>query len=119
MDVSVGNITEATDEHRFGISYHDPTGLDHESIRNADIWIVSNTGYRERARLLSYASTDDVPSSGASARYAVNGPRGSWDVHDNGKYRIVVDPEDIRDLQGNHLENGRLGRFFVRILPDP
>lgn len=119
VEVSTGNITAATDEHRFGITYHDPTGLDHESIRNADIWIVSNTGYRERAELLSYASTDDVPSTGASARYAVHGPGGSWNHEDNGRYSIVVDPTQIRDLQGNHLESGHLGRFHVRIQPDP
>jgi len=119
VEVSTGNITNATDEHRFGITYNDPTGLDHESIRNAAIWIVSNTGYREQARLLSYASTDDVPSTAAAARYAVNGPGGSWDHPDNGKYWIVVDPTQIRDLQGNHIENGRLGCFKVRILPDP
>lgn len=119
VEVSTGNITAATDQHRFGITFHDPTGLDHESIRNAPVWIVSNTGYRERAELLSYASTDDVPSSGAAARYGVHGPGGSWDHEDNGKYWIVTDPTKIRDLQGNHIEHARLGAFKVRILPPP
>ncbi len=31
----------------------------------------------------------------------------------------MVDPTQIRDLQGNHIENGRLGRFHVRIQPGP
>lgn len=119
VEVHTGNITTATDEHRFGITYFDATGLDHESIRNADLWIVSNTGYRERAELLSYASTDDVPSTSASARYAVEGPGGSWDHEDNGRYHIVVDPTQIRDLQGNHIESARLGHFNVRIQPPP
>lgn len=118
LELSIGNITAPTDEYRFGITYHDRSGLDHGSIRNADLWIVGNTGHRERAVLLSYASTDDLPSTGASARYAVHGPGGSWDHEDNGRYALVGDPTQIRDLQGNHIENGHLGRFHVRIQPD-
>jgi len=119
VELSAGNITEATGEYRFGISYWDPDGLDHESIMNAEVTVIGRDGYREVARLLSYASTDDVPSTSASARYAVNGPGGDWDFRDNGRYCVVVDPEAIRDLEGNHLEHGRLGCFKVRILPDP
>lgn len=119
VDLEAGNITEPRDEHHFAISYHDPTGLDHDSIRNAQVWIVSNSGFREEARLVDYASTDDHPSTGASARYAVQGPGGSWSVEDNGKYAVLVDPLAIRDLQGNHIEEGRLGTFYVRILPEP
>jgi hypothetical protein len=119
VELSAPNITEATDEYRFGISYHDPDGLDHESIMNAEVAVVGRDGYREVARLLSYASTDDDPSTHGSARYAVNGPGGDWDFRDNGRYCVVVDPEAIRDLEGNHLEHGRLGCFKVRILPDP
>jgi hypothetical protein len=119
VTLSVANITEATDEHRFGISYHDPDGLDHESIMNAEVVVRGPDGYVEMARLLSYASTDDDPSTHASARYAVSGPGGSWDRPDNGKYCISVDPEAIRDLNGNHIGNGLLGCFRVRIAPDP
>ena len=117
--LSASNITEATDEYRFGITYHDPTGLDHDSIMNAEIVVHGPDGYREAARLLSYASTDDVPSSSASARYALSGPGGSWDFPDNGRYCLHVDPTAIRDLQGNHIQNGRLGCFRVRLLPPP
>lgn len=117
VELSAGNITEATDEFRFGLSYYDPTGLDHDSVRHAEIVVHGPDGYREVARLLSYASTDDVPSSSASARYALNGPGGDWDFPDNGRYFLHVDPTQIRDLQGNHIENGRLGSFRVRILP--
>ena len=81
--------------------------------------VVGRDGYREVARLLSYASTDDDPSTHGSGRYAVNGPGGDWDFQDNGRYCVVVDPEAVRDLVGNHLEHGRLGCFMVRILPDP
>ena len=61
VELSAANITEATDEYRFGISYQDPDGLDHQSIMNAEVAVVGPDGYREIARLLSYASTDDDP----------------------------------------------------------
>ena len=59
VELSVGNITEATDEHRFGITYSDPDGLDHDSIRNAEVWIYGPDGYREWAAQ-TYADHEKV-----------------------------------------------------------
>ena len=119
VTLSVGNITTERDEQRFGLSFFDPTGLDQESIQEATVWVIGRDNYREQARLLSYASTDDVPSSSASARYAVNGPGGSWDRLDNGRYLILIENDKVCDLQGNCLDNGTLGGFKVRIAPPP
>ncbi len=119
VEFSGGTISEPTDEYRFGISYHDPDGLDHESIMSAEVVVVGRDGYREVARLLSYASTDDDPSTSASARYAVSGPGGDWDHEDNGPYRVWVDADAVRDLHGTPIEDGWIGRFRCRIIPPP
>lgn len=119
VELAVGDITEATDEHRFGISFHDPTGLDHDSIQEAQVWIVGPDNFREEAVLLSYASTDDSPSTSGFARYSVNGPDGSWDRPDNGGYRVFIEADKVRDLQGNAIAESRLGGFRVRILAEP
>ena len=119
VELSVADITEAIKEHHFGIAFHDRTGLDHDSIQEAKIWIVGPDNFREEAALLSYASTDDAPSTSGFARYSVNGPDGSWDRPDNGGYRIFIEADKVRDLQGNALEESLLGGFRVRILADP
>lgn len=119
VELNVAAITEEKDEHRFGITFHDPTGLDHDSIQDAKVWIAGPDNYREEATLLSYGSTDDDPSTGGFARYAVNGPGGSWDRPDNGGYRVCIEADKVKDLQGNAIEEGLLGGFRVRILPPP
>lgn len=119
VELQAETLTEPAGEYRFGISYFDPDGLDHESIMAAEVVVTGADGYRERARLVSYGSTDDVPSSGGFASYAVSGPGGGWDYEDNGGYRVRVDPEAIRDLHGVAIEDGRIGGFRVRILPPP
>ncbi|YCM46152.1 hypothetical protein V2O64_08985 [Verrucomicrobiaceae bacterium 227] len=119
VELSIENITEAIGEHRFGISFHDRTGLNHESIQEAQVWIVGPDNFREEATLLSYASTDDDPSTSGFARYSVNGPDSSWDRSDNGSYRVFIEAGKVRDLQGNALEEPLLGEFHVRILAEP
>ena len=119
VELNVDSIREDQDEHRFGITFNDPTGLDHASIQDAQVWITGPDNYREQAILLSYGSTDDEPSSGGFARYSVNGPDGSWDRPDNGGYRIFIEADKVKDLQGNAIEEGNLGGFRVSILPPP
>lgn len=119
VELNIAPVTEASDEHRFGISFSDRSGLDHESIQDAKVWILGPDNYREEATLLSYGSTDDLPSTGGFGRYSVNGPGGSWDRPDNGGYRVFIEAEKVRDLQGNALEDGHLGGFRVRILAEP
>lgn len=113
------NIREKTESHSFTISYTDPDGLDHESIMAAEIWLVGGLGRRVQAELVEYASTDDEPSTHGIGQYVVKGPGGEWNARDNGLYCANVDPELIRDLNGNHIERKRLGCFKVRIAPEP
>ena len=119
VQLLVEAIVEATESHGFRISFSDPDGLDHESIRNADVWVANFNGNVLRANLIEYASTDDDPSTGGLGIYSVIGPDGSWDHSDNGRYCVYVNPEAIRDLNGNHIKRSRLGCFRVHILPEP
>ena len=114
------NITEPSDEpYRFSINYSDRDGLDHASIRGAEVFVFGRDGLGSKAELVEYASTDDVPSTGATAIYAIRAPGGDWDQRDNGKYCVQVDPEAVRDLLGNSLVHGELGCFHVRIIDEP
>ncbi len=119
--VDAANIEEPeAAPHRFGVQFSDAGGLDHESIQDAAVWVVNERlGYRAEARLLSYAGTDDLPSTGASARYEVDAPGGEWDVDDRGRYAVHIEPEKVRDLAGNHLGGSRIGGFKVDIWPEP
>ncbi|MFT6576464.1 MAG: hypothetical protein ACJA16_004673 [Akkermansiaceae bacterium] len=104
VELNISPITEATAEHRFGISFSDRSGLNHDSIQDAKVWIIGPDHFREEAALRSYASTDDFPSTSGFARYSVNGPDGSWDRPDNGGYRIFIEAEKVRDDDGrSHL----------------
>lgn len=105
--------------HRFSISYGDPDGLDHESIREARVLVAGPDGFEGIPVLEEYASTDDVPSTGSIAIYTLDAPGGSWDPRDNGRYCVHVDPEAIRDLDGNSIASGRLGCFNTRIAVEP
>ena len=119
-ELRVEDITETSDApHRFSISYSDPDGLDHDSIREARVVVTGPDGFERRAELVSYGSTDDFPSTGGFGEYAVSAPGEGWGARDNGRYCVHVDPEAIRDLNGHTLENGRLGCFRVRIISDP
>ena len=114
------NITEPKDApHQFSINYSDPDGLDHDSIRSALVVVTGPDGFERVAELREYASTDDVPSTGATAIYTVEAPGGSWDPRDNGRYCVKVDREAIRDLNGNILRDGRLGCFHARMIVEP
>ncbi len=119
--LEVENIHEAKDEpHRFHVLYSDPDGLNHDSIRGAAVTVKGPGGFEAEARLVDYAQTEDIPSTGAHATYAVEAPGGDWDFHDNGIYKVGVDASAVLDLLGNPLANGALGRFRVRIAPpDP
>jgi hypothetical protein len=122
-DLQAENIIEPKDEaHRFSINYSDPDGLNHESIREAEVVVHGPDGIELRVELVEYASTENIPSTGASAVYAVQGPGGQWDHSDNGSYCVEVDREAVRDLLGNSLTSGELDCFHVRIideLPSP
>ncbi len=116
----VENITEPKDSpHRFAVDFSDPDGLDHESIQSAGIFVTGPGGDALPTELVEYASTDDVPSTGATGVYAIRPPGGSWDADDRGIYTIGIEAAAVRDLNGNTLENGSLGGFAVRIMPDP
>lgn len=119
-ELRVEDITEPSDgAHRFSINYSDPDGLDHESIREARVVVSGPDGFERLAQLVDYGSTDDLPSTGGFGVYTVEAPGGSWDPRDNGRYCVHVDAEAIRDLDGNTLENGRLGCFRARMVVDP
>ena len=120
VELRAEDLTEAVEHpYRFSISYSDPDGLDHESIQNAPVIVRGPDGSEEPAVLEEYASTDDVPSTSATAVYTLVGPGGGWDARDNGRYCVTVDPQAIRDLDGNPIGSGRLGCFQVRILALP
>ncbi len=103
---------------RFTVHYSDPDGLDHEAIRGATVSVTGPDGFRAVATLREYVRSEDVPSSGATADYAIIAPGGRWDAADNGRYRISVEASAVRDRLGNPLANGALGSFEVRIVPE-
>ena len=80
LDQMSGDLGVTIAGSRFTVLSHDLARL-HRALTQfmLDTHTVEH-GYTEVARLLSYASTDDVPSSSASARYALHGPGGDWGV---------------------------------------
>lgn len=117
VNLAIEDLNEPREQHRFNINFHDPGGLDHTSIQDAQVWITGPDHYREEAVLESYGSTDDFPSTSGFGSYSVQGPGGTWDRPDNGGYRIFIEADKVRDLQGNAISDPLLGGFHVRILP--
>jgi len=112
------NITELAEKHEFSIGFTNRE-FSTPSIEAAKVWIEGPDNYREEAVLEGIFGTQDIPQTSASFTYSVNGPGGSWDRADNGRYRVFIENEAVMDSNGNPLAESFLGSFSCRILPRP
>src|SRR5258705_3049860 len=47
--------------------------------------------------------------------YSITPPGGCWDAADNGTYSIVMQPNQVRDVDGNFVASGPVGSFNVLV----
>jgi len=110
-------LVAGAEGHPFLVIFSDSEGMDLASIRSARPFVSGPHGFSSRAEVVSVVAEDDHARR-VRAEYVVGAPGGFWDAVDRGGYRIAVDPESIRDVDGHTLPRGGLGGFRAFVLPD-
>ena len=114
------DITEASPHpHPFLVRYRSVDPMDPGSIREAALRIAGPDGYRAEVLPESVEIYHDDHHSFTQALYSAPAPRGGWQAHTNGFYRIGVPPHSIHDQAGRFVPGGAIGGFAVRIEDEP
>lgn len=114
------NVSEAgAASYEFVVTYYDQTAIDPATLDNNDIRVVGPAGFNVPATLVT-AGADRATTSGTArtATYRITPPGGAWDLTDAGTYRIQMQANQVRDINGNAVPAGDLGGFRVTI-PNP
>jgi hypothetical protein len=112
-NLSVGGSTS----YDFTVTYRDNNSVDTNSITNSNILVQGTNGFSQLATRLAVSDASNGPLR--SATYRIAAPGGSWDSSDNGSYSITLQPNQVRDSNGNFVAAGLLGNFQVNISPTP
>jgi len=111
--VSSVTRTRARTSYTFAVSYHDPFGIDTDTINRNDIVVDGPAGFEARATVVSQSRG----KSGGTrvVTYAINGPGRRWDASDNGVYTIHLQDGQVTDLAGNAAIGRTLSTLTVAI----
>ena len=112
--VTTTNITkEGGANYEFKVTYSDNRAIDASSLSDLDLIIVSPSGSNIATTLGTIAPTGNEQT--IEATYKINAPGGSWDLADNGDYKIQLQPARVTDTTGNYVAAGILGNIQVKI----
>ena len=104
-DIDFGAIRQ-----EFSVTYGDNVAIDVVSIDAADVLVTRvETAEHFPVTLLFVQPGGNAPER--FVRYAFTPPGGSWDVSDNGTYRIDLVDHQVRDSSGNFANGQTLGTF--------
>lgn len=116
------------------------TPVDVESLDDSDLWVVSRNGYNSSARFIDAVQPDPAVGDGegeadpalwidpetgqilpfpggfVTARYGVAPPSGeAWTEADNGRYVVLLEPDQVIGVHGVAFPPRYLGDFRVGI----
>jgi hypothetical protein len=108
-------------DYTFTVTYSDPNGtnngIDVSSVigNNNAIKVLGPNGFSQLAKFVSI----DVGTNGTprTATYKITAPGGTWDGPDIGYYKIQMQANQVKDLDGNFAPQVNLGTFLVVISP--
>ncbi len=116
--LTAANITQGgASTHNLIVTYSDSTAVDVAFIASNDLRVTGPNAFDQLATLVSVnLSSNGTPRV---ATYQIVAPGGAWNWDDNGTYSVALEPDRIRDTQGNITPAGTLGVFDVVIPPPP
>jgi hypothetical protein len=108
-DVTSRNATK----HRLTVFYIDDQAIKVSTLDKRDIRVTGPNRYSVLAKLKSVDQRSNGPLR--IATYEISAPRGGWKVKSNGQYIVSMVPNQVRDVAGNSVAGGELGRFNVQV----
>jgi uncharacterized delta-60 repeat protein len=113
--LEAGSVTNANagSIFKFGITWRDEDGVDPDSLDNGDLEILTPTGGRLIARVISRTQQ---ANGAVLVRYRTGPPNGiAWTAADNGRYIVRLLSNRVRDALGAFAPGRTLGAFDVRV----
>lgn len=114
---AVENATGITSEigptYTFTVTFSDNVAVDVSTLDSSDIRVTGPNGYDRIATFLSVDTNSD--GTPRTASYQISSSYTSWDGAENGTYTIIVQPNQVRDVNGNAAVAGSIGTFNVAI----
>jgi hypothetical protein len=108
-------VLNTSSAYKFTVTYlPDQYAMKSGSIGTGDVKVINNKGYIAKATLVSKKSRSQ---GSIVAKYRIVPPGGTWDTSDNTVYKIVLRKGQVRDMEGNYVPAGKLGKFRVDVLP--
>jgi hypothetical protein len=99
--------------YSFTVSYHDPFGIDADTINRNDIVIDGPAGFEARATVVSQSRGKSAGTRVVT--YAIHAPGRRWDASDDGVYAIHLQDGQVTDIAGNAAIARNLGTLTVAI----
>ncbi|HEY9621427.1 MAG TPA: SGNH/GDSL hydrolase family protein [Crinalium sp.] len=99
--------------YTFKVIYTDQRGLNRRSINAQDLLITGPNGFRQLSRVAGIKA--ERKNRRLVITYRINAAGGIWDTADNGAYTISMRSKQVKDLSGNAVKAGALGKFNVNI----
>ena len=98
------------------VRYYDQSAVDASTLDAADVRVIAPGGAIIAPS--AFEAGDEVATTTGTARtvtYTITPPGGTWDVSDNGTYRIELQGGEVLDMDGNALPAGEVGSFRVAL----
>jgi len=109
LDAKLG--TDGSTTYDFTVTYTDNVAIDGSTIDSNDITVVDSKGSIQTVEKVSISGS----SNSYTATYRLKAPGGTWNRADNGPYNVVVQPNQIKDINGNSVVASTVGNFSVDV----
>jgi fibronectin-binding autotransporter adhesin len=107
------NAGSTPGSYDFQVAFDDNRGVRLATLGSA-VSVTGPNGFSQVATLVSADGTIDNPRRVAT--YRITPPGGVWADTANGTYTISIQPNTVKDFDGNVLPAGSLGTFAVSIV---
>jgi parallel beta-helix repeat protein len=108
-------------DYTFTVTYSDPIGtnigIDVSSVigNNNAIKVIGPNGFDQFATFVSI--DDGTNGTPRTVTYTFNAPGGVWDGPDTGHYKIQMQANEVKDLDGDFAPQVNIGSFLVVVSP--
>ncbi len=96
--------------------------VDRSSLNDNDLWVVSRNGFSELATFVSAAPLGgdeppqgEVDTLGTVATYQLEPPENGWTESNNGRYVVLLQPDEVQGIGGSFFPPDYLGSFRIGV----
>jgi hypothetical protein len=104
-------VTSGGSTYDFTVTYTDNVAIDASTIDSNDLTVVDSKGSIQTVEKVSISGS----GNSYTATYRLKAPGGTWNRADNGLYNIVVQPNQIKDVNGNSVVSSTVGAFSTDV----